>query len=148
MPFQKLFASIADVLHSVPPSTWVTAGAAGFVAFAAGLAFSRGVMQQLVNMISIIIAVYVGWFVFTNRTDVFGSVGTQVNTDRLLLFSGAAGLQAYILCQVGVRMLAAMGILVGCVSLAMPFTPQRDAARWIQSHGLESRHWSSFPPNV
>ena len=141
MPFEKLFASIADVLHSVPQSTWVTAGAAGFVAFAAGLAFARGVLNQLVNMISIIIAVYVGWFVFTNRTDVFGSIGTQVNTDRLLLFSGGAGLFAYILCHAGVRMLAAMGILrlagglagwKGLIVSAIPST----FLLWIASSGL------------
>ena len=111
MPFQKQLDSLLDILQSVPPSTWVTAGAAGFVAFAAGLAFSRGVVQQLLGMVSLIIAIFVAWFVFTNRTDVFGSVGTQFRTDRLLFFSGAAGLLAYILCQVGVKMLAAMGIL-------------------------------------
>ena len=141
MPFQKQLDSLLEVLQTVPPSTWVTAGAAGFIAFAAGLAFSRGVLQQLLSMVSLIIAIAVAWFVFTNRTDVFGSVGTQVQTDRLLLFSAGAGLLTYILCQVGVKMLAAMGILrlvgglagwKGLIISAVPST----FLLWIASTGL------------
>ncbi len=130
-----------NLLPAVGPSTWVTAGAAAFIAFAAGLAFSRGVLQQLVSMFSLIIAISVAWFVFTNRSDVFGSVGPQVKTDRLLLFAGAAGLLAYILCQVGVKMLAAMGILrlvgsiagwKGLIISAVPST----FLLWMASMGL------------
>lgn len=141
MPFQKQLDSLLEVLQTVPPSTWVTAGAAGFIAFAAGLAFSRGVLQQLLSMVSLIIAIAVAWFVFTNRSDVFGSVGTQVQTDRLLLFSAGAGLLAYILCQVAVKMLAAMGILrlvggiagwKGLIISAVPST----FLLWIASTGL------------
>lgn len=141
MPFQKQLDSLLELLHTVPPSTWVTAGAAGFVAFAAGLAFSRGVLQQLLSMVSLIIAIAVAWFVFTNRTDVFGSVGPQVQTERLMLFSAGAGLLAYILCQVGVKMLAAMGILrlvgglagwKGLIISAVPST----FLLWIASMGL------------
>lgn len=141
MPFQKQLDSLLELLHTVPPSTWVTAGAAGFVAFAAGLAFSRGVLQQLLSMVSLIIAIAVAWFVFTNRTDVFGSIGPQVQTERLMLFSAGAGLLAYILCQVGVKMLAAMGILrlvgglagwKGLIISAVPST----FLLWIASMGL------------
>jgi len=141
MPFQQQLGSLLDILNKIPPSTWVTAGAAGFVAFAAGIAFSRGVIHQLLSMVSLIIAVFVAWFVFTNRTDVFGSVGTQVKTDRLLLFSGGAGLLAYILCQVGVKMLAAMGIIrlmggmAGWKGLMISAVPSTFLL-WIASMGL------------
>lgn len=92
-------------------------------------------------MVSLIIAIAVAWFVFTNRTDVFGSVGPQVQTERLMLFSAGAGLLAYILCQVGVKMLAAMGILrlvgglagwKGLIISAVPST----FLLWIASMGL------------
>lgn len=141
MPFHKQLDSLLDFLQTVPPSTWVTAGGAGFVAFAAGLAFSRGVMQQLLSMVSLVLAVTAGWFVFTNRTEVFGSVGSQMQSERLLYISGAAGLLTYVLCQVGVKMLAAMGILrlvgglagwKGVIISALPST----FLLWLGSSGL------------
>ena len=141
VPFEKQLDSFLSVLHTVPPSTWVTAAAAGFVAFAAGLAFSRGVLSQLASMASLVVALFVGWYVFTNRTHVFGNVGTQVQTDRLLLFSAGAGFLAYIVCQAGVKMLAAMGILrlvgglAGWKGLMLSAIPSTFLL-WIASLGL------------
>ncbi len=100
-----------EILQQVQLSTWVTAGAAGFVAFLAGLAFSRGALKQLVGMVSLGIGVSVAWYVFRHRTEVFGSLGTSMNTDRLLLFSLGAGVLAYTLCKVAVHLLAALGLL-------------------------------------
>lgn len=100
-----------DVLHKVPSSTWVTAGAAAFIAFAAGLAFSRGVMQQLLNMVSLALGVWAAWYVFTNRTEVFGPAAAGMNTDRLVLFSIGSGLLTYVLCKGAIHVLAALGIL-------------------------------------
>lgn len=111
MSFHKQMDALSDLLQVVPGSTWVTAGGAGFVAFAAGLAFSRGALQQLLSMVSLVVSIGVAWFVFTNRTQVFGSMGVHVDSERLLLFAGGAGLLAYILCQLGLKMIAAMGIL-------------------------------------
>ena len=141
VPFQRHLESLLHVAQTIPASTWVTAGAAAFVAFAAGLAFSRGVLQQLLSMVSLIIAIWVGWYVFTNRTDVFGSAGSQVQTDRLLLFSAGAALLAYVLCKVAVKMLAAMGLIrlvggmagwKGLIISAVPST----FLLWIASMGL------------
>lgn len=100
-----------DILHKVPSSTWVTAGAAAFVAFAAGLAFSRGVVQQLLNMVSLALGVWAAWHVFTHRTEVFGASAASMNTDRLLLFSAGSGLLTYLLCKGAIHLLAVMGLL-------------------------------------
>jgi uncharacterized membrane protein required for colicin V production len=98
-------------LGAVPSSTWVTAGAAALVAFLAGLAFSRGVLRQLLNMLSLAISVAVAWYVFRYRSDVFGTVGSDLSTDRLLLFSAGAGVLTYLLCKLLLGLLAAAGLL-------------------------------------
>jgi hypothetical protein len=95
----------------IPASTWVTAGAAAMVAFFAGLAFSRGVLRQLVTMVSLAAAVGVSWFVFQNRAEVFGDIAPGLGTDRLLWFSAAAGVLTFILCKGLVAALAALGLL-------------------------------------
>ena len=88
---------------------WVTAGTVGFIAFAAGLAFSRGVVRQLVGMCSLAISVGVAWYVFRHRLEIFGTM--VIGTNRLLLLSAAAGLLTYFLCKVAVHMLTAFGLI-------------------------------------
>jgi uncharacterized membrane protein required for colicin V production len=111
LPFERHLESLLDLLQKIPPGTWATAGGAGFIAFAAGLAFARGVMGQILRMVSLLAAIFVAWLVFTHRTDVFGSIGTQMKTDRLLLISAGAGLLTFVLCQGAVHLLAGLGIL-------------------------------------
>ena len=111
LPFERYIDSFMDLLQKIPPGTWVTAAAAGFIAFAAGLAFSRGVMAQLLRMGSLVAALFVAWLVFSNRSEVFGNAGPQLNTDRLLLISGAAGLLTFVLCQAAVHLLVGFGLL-------------------------------------
>ena len=102
---------LLDGLSQVSPSTWVAAGGAGFVAFLAGLAFARGVVRQLMTMTSLAMAVAVAWFVFSHRAEVFGTSAASLGTDRLLLFSAAAGLLTFLVCKGVIALLAAAGLL-------------------------------------
>lgn len=90
---------------------WVTFGTVGFIFFAAGLAFSRGVVKQLMGMVTLAISVGAAWYVFRHRTEIFGTAGANMSTDRLLFLSAAAGLLTYFLCKVGVYMLSAFGLI-------------------------------------
>ncbi|MBK8091784.1 MAG: hypothetical protein IPK32_07335 [Verrucomicrobiaceae bacterium] len=104
-------SEVLDTVQKVPSTIWVTAGTVGFIAFAAGLAFSRGVMRQLVGMFSLAISAGVAWYVFRNRADIFGAAGIAMTTNRLLFLSAAAGLLAYFICKAGVYLLSAFGLL-------------------------------------
>ena len=100
-----------DALGRVSAGTWVTAGGAAMVAFLAGLAFSKGVVRQLMTMASLALSVMVAWFVFTHRAEVFGSMGSNMGTDRLLLFSAGAGLLTFFVSKGFTALLAAAGVL-------------------------------------
>ncbi len=100
-----------DALGRVSAGTWVTAGGAAMVAFLAGLAFSKGVVRQLMTMASLALSVMVAWFVFTHRAEVFGSMGANMGTDRLLLFSAGAGLLTFFVSKGLTALLAAAGLL-------------------------------------
>jgi hypothetical protein len=100
-----------DALGRVSAGTWVTAGGAAMVAFLAGLAFSKGVVRQLMTMASLALSVMVAWFVFTHRAEVFGSMGANMGTDRLLLFSAGAGLLTFFVSKGFTALLAAAGLL-------------------------------------
>ena len=103
--------ALLEGLGRVSTSTWAMAGAAALVAFLAGMAFAKGVVQQLMTMASLALAVAVAWFVFSHRSDVFGSNATSLGTDRLLLFSAGAGLLTFMVCKGLVAFLAAAGLL-------------------------------------
>lgn len=126
----------------VPSSTWMTAGAAAFIAFAAGLAFSNGVLKQILNMVSIGLGVWAAWFVFTNRSQVFGPAGAGMNTDRLLLFSTGIGLLTYFVCRAAVHLLAAVGLLrlmggfAGWKGVAVSVLPS-GFLLWVAAMGLK-----------
>ena len=104
-------SEVIETLQKVPPSLWVTAGGVGFIAFAAGLAFSRGVVRQLVGMFTLAASVGVSWYVFRHRMEIFGSSATGMSTDRLLFLSAAAGLLTYFLCKAGVYLMTAFGFI-------------------------------------
>lgn len=103
--------TLLEGLGRVSTGTWVTAGAAALVAFLAGMAFAKGVVQQLMTMASLALAVTVAWFVFSHRGEVFGSSAASLGTDRLLLFSAGAGLLTFFVCKGFVALLAAAGLL-------------------------------------
>ena len=104
-------AEAMDMLHRIPMITWVTGGSAAFIAFLAGMAFSRGVMKQLLGMVCLGVGVSVAWFCFRHRVQVFGPNSTAMGTDRLLAFSAGIGLMAYGVSRVVVHMLGAIGLI-------------------------------------
>jgi len=112
LPFAVAEAHPAlEALGRVSTGTWVTAGGAGMVAFLAGLAFAKGVVRQLMTMASLALSVAVAWSVFRHRSEVFGSMGASLSTDRLLLFSAGAGLLTFFVCKGLTAFLAAAGLL-------------------------------------
>lgn len=106
-----MLAAAADAFQRVPTSAWVTGGGAAFMAFLAGLAFSNGVLKQLMNMVCVAVGVGVAWYCFRHRGDVYGSAAASMGTDRLVGFSAIAGLIAYGVARIGVGMLSAFGLL-------------------------------------
>lgn len=105
------FTGIFDTLQRIPPSTLVTAGGASIVAFLAGLAVARGVVRQILSMISLGLSALAAIYVFQHRTDVFGAMGAGMSTDRLMVFSAGVGLLTYFLCRGLIGLLAGLGIL-------------------------------------
>ncbi len=99
-----------ESLQKLPMSTLMTAGAAGFIAFAAGLAFSRGVIKQLLNMVALGVAATAGWYVFTHRDWAVGSGVADMPTNRLLLISGGAAVLTFFVAKAGIHILTAVGI--------------------------------------
>jgi hypothetical protein len=69
------------------------------------------VVRQLMTMASLALSVMVAWFVFTHRAEVFGSMGANMGTDRLLLFSAGAGLLTFFVSKGFTALLAAAGLL-------------------------------------
>lgn len=117
---------------------WATIGIVGFIAFAAGLAFSRGVVKQLLGVVTFGVSVGAAWYVFRHRVQIFGAAGINITTDRLLLLSVAAGVLTYFLCKMGTYFLAAFGLLKmlggldGWKGLIISFLPS-GALLWIGS---------------
>lgn len=110
MNFPEL-GRIFDRLSDIPPSTLITAGAAAFIAFAAGLAFSRGVIKQLFNMVALALAATAGWYIFTHRDwAVGGGEVVHIPTNRLLLFSAGAAVATFFVVKAGFHFLAAFGL--------------------------------------
>ena len=97
--------------QKVPSSMWATIAIVGFIAFTAGLAFSKGVVKQLVGVVSLGVSVWAAWYVFMHRVQIFGAAGMTMTTNRLMMLSAAAGLLTYFLCRVGTYFLAAFGLL-------------------------------------
>lgn len=145
-------SEVIDTVQKVPSGTWVTWGTVGFIFFAAGMAFARGVVRQIMTMVTVAVSVGAAWYVFRHRTEIFGQAGLNMSTDRLLMLSAAAGLLTYFLCKVGMYLLATFGFLKllggldGWKGVALSFLPS-GALLWIASmvlrlignvYGLES----------
>ncbi|MDZ4401603.1 CvpA family protein [Prosthecobacter sp.] len=131
-------SEVLQTVQKVPSSMWATIGIVGFIAFAAGLAFSRGVVKQLLGAVTLAVSVGAAWYVFRHRVQIFGAAGINITTDRLLMLSVAAGLLTYFLCKMGTYFLAAFGLLKmlggldGWKGLIISFLPS-GALLWIGS---------------
>jgi uncharacterized membrane protein required for colicin V production len=102
-------AEVLQTVQKVPSSTWVTWGIIGFICFTAGIAFVRGVMQQIMRALTLAISVGVAFYVFRHRVQFFGASG--LSTDHLLLLCAAAGLLTFFVCKGGLFLLAGFGVL-------------------------------------
>ncbi|MFN0080346.1 MAG: hypothetical protein ACKVY0_28090 [Prosthecobacter sp.] len=102
-------SEVIDTVQKLPSSTWVTWGTIGFMCFAAGIAFVKGVMQQVMRVLTLALSVGAGWYVFRHRTQIFGATG--ISTDHLLVLCIAAGALTYFVCRKGLLLLAGFGFL-------------------------------------
>ena len=84
-------SEVLQTVQKVPSSTWMTWGIVGFVFFAAGMAFAKGVVRQIISVATLAVSVGAAWWVFRHRVEVFGATGMTMSTDRLLMLSAAAG---------------------------------------------------------
>lgn len=88
------------------------------VAFFAGLAVARGIVSQMLMMVTLAISVMAGLYVFQHRTEVFGAYASNMTTNTLLGLAGAAAVLTYFLVRGLVNFVAGFGI----ISLLASFT--------------------------
>ncbi|MCB1275163.1 hypothetical protein [Prosthecobacter sp.] len=125
---------VLDTVQKVPSSTWVTWGTIGFMCFAAGIAFVRGVMKQIMGVLTLAVSVGAAFYVFRHRVQFFGAA--NMNTDHLLLLCAAAGLLTYFVLKGGLYLLAGFGFMKlaggmdGWKGMLMSFVPS-GALLWI-----------------
>ncbi|GEP43354.1 hypothetical protein [Brevifollis gellanilyticus] len=106
--------SVKNAISSQGMNAWGLA----IVAFFAGLAVARGIVSQMLMMVTLAISVMAGLFVFQHRTDVFGAYASNMTTNTLLGLSGAAAVLTYFLVRGLVNFVAGFGI----ISLLASFT--------------------------
>lgn len=104
-------SGIVENVKSVFSANGMTAGGLVLVAFLAGLAFARGIVQQILTMISLGLSVLAGLYIFRHRTEIFGAYGSSMSTDTLLFMSGAAALLAFFLVRALINVVAGFGLL-------------------------------------
>ena len=129
-------SEVIDTFQKLPSSTLVTWGTIGIMCFAAGIAFVKGVMQQIMSVLTFAISVGAGYYVFRHRGPIFGASG--ISTDHLLILCVGAGLLTYFVCRKGLLLLAGFGFLKlaggmnGWKGMLMSFLPS-GALLWIGS---------------
>lgn len=111
LPFMPDPREALQYVQKVPPTMWATAVIVGFVAFTAGLAFAKGVVQQIVNVVTLALCAWAAWYVFMHRVQIFGVAGMHMTTNRLIIMSGVAAVLMFGVCKVGKYFLAAFGLL-------------------------------------
>lgn len=104
-------SEVLQYAQKVPHSMWATIAIVGFIAFAAGLAFAKGVVQQIVNVLTLALCAWAAWYVFMHRVQIFGAAGMHMTTNRLIVMSFAAALLMFGVCKVGKYFLAAFGLM-------------------------------------
>lgn len=114
---QELAISLPDMsgaLESVKSTfsgSSMTAGGLALVAFLAGLAFARGIVSQILTMLSLGLSVLAGLYIFRHRAEVFGAYGANMSTDTLLMMSGAAAMLTFFLARAVINVVAGFGLL-------------------------------------
>ena len=104
-------SGVMENVKSVFSANGMTAGGLVLVAFLAGLAFARGIVQQFLTMVSLGLSVLAGLYIFRHRTEIFGAYGSSMSTDTLLFMSGAAALLAFFLVRALINIVAGFGLL-------------------------------------
>jgi hypothetical protein len=89
----------------------MTTGGLVLVAFLAGLAFARGIVKQMLLMVSLGVSVLAGLYIFQHRAEVFGAYGSTMSTNTLLIMSGAAAMLTFFLVRALVNIIAGFGLL-------------------------------------
>lgn len=136
VPLPATANEVLETVQKVPSSTWVTWATIGFMCFAAGIAFVKGVMQQIMRVVTLAVSVGAAYYVFRHRAQFFGN--TNVSTDHLLLLCVAAGLLTFFLCKGVLYLVAGFGLmrltggLAGWKGMMMSFLPS-GALLWIAS---------------
>jgi uncharacterized membrane protein required for colicin V production len=136
VPLPATANEVLDTVQKVPSSTWVTWATIGFMCFAAGIAFVKGVMQQIMRVLTLAVSVGAAYYVFRHRAQLFGS--TNISTDHLLMLCAAAGLLTFFLCKGALYLTAGFGLMkltggmAGWKGMLMSFLPS-GALLWIAS---------------
>lgn len=104
-------SGVMENVKSVFSANGMTAGGLVLVAFLAGLAFARGIVQQFLTMVSLGLSVLAGLYIFRHRTEIFGAYGSSMSTDTLLFMSGAAALLTFFLVRALINVVAGFGLL-------------------------------------
>lgn len=89
----------------------MTAGGMVLVAFLAGLAFAKGIVQQVLTVLSLGASILVGLYIFRHRAEVFGAYGSNMSTDTLLIMCGAASLLTFFIARAVINLVAGFGLL-------------------------------------
>lgn len=122
-------SEVLQYAQKVPHSMWATIAIVGFMAFAAGMAFAKGVVAQIINVLTLAACAWAAWYVFMHRVQIFGAAGMHMTTNRLIVMSGVAAILMFGVCKVGKYFLAAFGImrmlggLTGWKGLIVSFIP-------------------------
>jgi len=122
-------SEVLQYAQKVPHSMWATIAIVGFIAFAAGMAFAKGVVAQIINVLTLAACAWAAWYVFMHRVQIFGAAGMHMTTNRLIVMSGVAAILMFGVCKVGKYFLAAFGImrmlggLTGWKGLIVSFIP-------------------------
>ncbi len=136
-----MFAEIPDFIKSMPMPTVVTGGGAAFVAFLAALAFTNGVMKQIINMVCIGLGISFSWYCLRHRADIFGPSAASMGTDRLVMFSAIAGMIGFGVSRAAMSVLSMVGIfnifagMTGWRGMALSLIPS-GFMLWASSMGL------------
>lgn len=122
-------SEVLQYAQKVPHSMWATIAIVGFMAFAAGMAFAKGVVAQIINVLTLAACAWAAWYVFMHRVQIFGAAGMHMTTNRLIVMSGVAAILMFGVCKVGKYFLAAFGLmrmlggLTGWKGLIVSFIP-------------------------
>lgn len=104
-------SEVLQYAQKVPHSMWATIGIVGFFAFTAGLAFAKGVVQQIMNVLTLAACAWAGWFVFMHRSLIFGAAGVHMTANRMVIASVIGAGIMFAVCKVGKYFLAAFGLM-------------------------------------